>query len=171
MTKSTVSRALNGYPDIAEQTRLRVERMAEQMGYRPLSQAQAIRTGKPCLGLVLQVYDHDAHRPFLTEFLAGISYVASREGWTLTVASADSDAATLKVMRQLVEDRKADGFILPRALREDQGRTPADLSAPFVIFGRTHDDTDCAWYDIAGEDAMREAVLHLAISVISASDL
>ena len=164
MTKSTVSRALNGYPDIAEQTRLRVERMAEQMGYRPLSQAQAIRTGQShALGLVLQVYDHDAHRPFLTEFLAGISYVASREGWTLTVASADSDAATLKVMRQLVEDRKADGFILPRALREDpRVELLRDLSAPFVIFGRTHDDTDCAWYDIAGEDAMREAVLHLA---------
>ena len=164
VTKSTVSRALNGYPDIAEQTRLRVERMAEQMGYRPLSQAQAIRTGQShALGLVLQVYDHDAHRPFLTEFLAGISYVASREGWTLTVASADSDAATLKVMRQLVEDRKADGFILPRALREDpRVELLRDLSAPFVIFGRTHDDTDCAWYDIAGEDAMREAVLHLA---------
>ena len=56
MTKSTVSRALNGYPDIAEQTRLRVERMAEQIGYRPLSQAQAIRTGQShALGLVLQV--------------------------------------------------------------------------------------------------------------------
>ena len=79
MTKSTVSRALMD-ADIAGQTR-RVERMAEQMGYRPLSLTQAIRTGQShALGLVLQVYDHDAHRPFLTEFLAGISYVASREG-------------------------------------------------------------------------------------------
>ena len=164
MTKSTVSRALNGYPDIAENTRLRVQRMAEKMGYRPLSQAQAIRTGQShALGLILQLNDHDAHRPFLAEFLASISYVASREGWTLTVASADSDAATLKEMRQLVEDRKADGFILPRALREDpRVELLRELNVPFVIFGRTRDDTDCAWYDIAGEDAMRQAVVRLA---------
>ena len=164
MTKSTVSRALNGYPDISENTRLRVQRMTEQMGYRPLSQAQAIRTGQSrALGLILQLNDHDAHRPFLAEFLAGISYIASRAGWTLTVASADSDAATLKEMRQLVEDRKADGFILPRALREDpRVELLRDLNVPFVIFGRTRDDTDCAWYDIAGEDAMRQAVVRLA---------
>ena len=163
MTKSTVSRALNGYPDIAENTRLRVQRMAEQMGYRPLSQAQAIRTGQShALGLILQLNDHDAHRPFLAEFLAGISYVASREGWTLTVASADSDTATLKEMRQLVEDRKADGFILPRALREDpRVELLRELNVPFVIFGRTRDDTDCAWYDISGENAMRQAVVRL----------
>lgn len=164
MTKSTVSRALNDYPDIAEGTRLRVRRMADRMGYRPLSQAQAIRTGRVrALGLILQLNDHDAHRPFLAEFLAGISFAASTEGWTLTVASADSDAATLEAMRLLVEDRKADGFILPRALREDpRVELLRGLNTPFVMFGRTRDDTGCAWYDVSGEEAMRQAVLKLA---------
>lgn len=164
MTKSTVSRALNDYPDIAEGTRLRVRRMADRMGYRPLSQAQAIRTGRVrALGFILQLNDHDAHRPFLAEFLAGVTVAASEEGWTLTVASADSDAATLKTMRMLVEDRKADGFILPRTLRDDpRVELLRGLDAPFVMFGRTREDHDCAWYDIAGEEAMRQAVLQLA---------
>jgi LacI family transcriptional regulator len=88
---------------------------------------------------------------------------ASEEGWTLTVASADSDAATLKTMRMLVEDRKADGFILPRTLRDDpRVELLRGLDAPFVMFGRTREDHDCAWYDIAGEEAMRQAVLQLA---------
>ena len=53
LAKGTVSRALNGYPDISESTRLRVVRMAERMGYRPMAQAQAIRTGlSRSLGLV-----------------------------------------------------------------------------------------------------------------------
>ena len=163
MAKSTVSRALNDYPDISKNTRIRVQRMADRMGYRPLAQAQAIRTGRVrALGLILQLNDHDAHRPFLAEFLAGISYIASSEGWTLTVASADSDEATLKAMRLLVEDRKADGFILPRALREDpRVELLKELNAPFVIFGRTKDETDCAWFDVAGEEAMRQAVQKL----------
>ena len=46
LTKSTVSRALNGYPDISEATQLRVKRMAERMNYQPLSHAQAIKTGR-----------------------------------------------------------------------------------------------------------------------------
>ena len=46
LAKGTVSRALNGYPDIAEATQLRVRRAAERMGYRPMAQAQAIRTGR-----------------------------------------------------------------------------------------------------------------------------
>jgi LacI family transcriptional regulator len=46
LTKGTVSRALNDYADIAEPTRLRVRKAAKAIGYRPLGQAQAIRTGK-----------------------------------------------------------------------------------------------------------------------------
>lgn len=164
LTKSTVSRALNGYPDISDATRLRVTRMAERMGYRPLSQAQGMKTGRTrSLGLVVQMSEHDAHRPFLAEFLAGISWVASRKGWTLTVATSDSEEATHQTFRALVSDRKADGFILPRTMISDPRiDLLRDMEVPFVLFGRTGDDRDCAWFDILGEDAMRDAVLHLA---------
>ena len=160
LTKSTVSRALNGYPDISESTRTRVRAMAERMGYRPLSHAQAIKTGRArSLGLVIQMADHDAHRPFLAEFLAGISRGASAEGWTLTVATSTSEADTLEVMQSLTADRKADGFILPRTevndARIDMLR---DRNVPFVLFGRTADPAGCAWYDIRGEVAMAMAV-------------
>ncbi len=37
LTKSTVSRALNDYPDISEKTRLRVRKAATALSYRPLS--------------------------------------------------------------------------------------------------------------------------------------
>ncbi len=166
LTKSTVSRAMNGYPDIAESTRARVMRMAEKMGYRPLSHAQAIRTGRVrSIGFIIETAEHDAHRPFLAEFLAGISSAASLEGWTLTVAAASSPLNTLQIIEGLCADRKADGFILPRTLRtDDRIATLRRLQVPFVMFGRTGDPTDCAWYDIAGEDAMQSAVQKLAAS-------
>ncbi len=163
LTKSTVSRALNNYSDISESTRLRVRRMAETMGYRPLSYAQAIRTGRSkSLGLVIQLSDHDAHRPFLAAFLAGLSQGASEEGWTLTIATADSPEATTDTIRTLIRDRKADGFILPRTLRDDPRITVLrEAGVPFVLFGRSPDPTGCAWHDVLGEDAMRDAVRHL----------
>jgi LacI family transcriptional regulator len=164
LTKSTVSRALNGYSDISEATQLRVRRMAERMNYQPLSHAQAIKTGRTrSLGFVLQLADHDAQRPFLAEFLAGLSAGSTAQGYTLTVASADNDAHMIETFRTLLRDRKADGFILPRAMVNDP--RVALLRAenvPFVLFGRQNDPDGCCWYDIRGEDAMREAVLHLS---------
>jgi len=160
LTKGTVSRALNGYPDISERTRLKVQRTAERMGYQPLSHAQAIRTGRSrSMGLVIQTYDHDAQRPFLAEFLAGISVAAASEGWTLTVTASDTPEGTLDVMRQLIKERKADGFILPRTLRQDpRVDLMRALKTPFVLFGRVEDPTECAWYDIKGGAAMHEAL-------------
>lgn len=163
VTKSTVSRAMNGYPDISESTRLRVKRMAEEMNYQPLSHAQAIKTGRTrSLGLVLQLSDHDAQRPFLAEFLAGLSAGASTEGYTLTVASADSDAHLIEIFRALLRDGKADGFILPRAMVDDPRVTLLQSAeVPFVLYGRQANPAGCCWFDIRGEDAMRDAVLHL----------
>ncbi|WP_299284431.1 substrate-binding domain-containing protein [uncultured Tateyamaria sp.] len=164
LTKSTVSRALNGYPDIAESTRLRVAKMARRLNYQPLSYAQAVKTGRTrSLGLVLQLSDHDAQRPFLAEFLAGLSAGASREGYTMTVASADTHDTLIETFRTLTRDGKADGFILPRAMVNDpRARILSERGVPFVLYGRQQDPTGCAWFDVRGEDAMRDAVAHLA---------
>lgn len=163
ITKSTVSRALNDYSDISESTRVRVRRMAEKMGYRPLSYAQAIRTGlSKSLGLVIQLADHDAQRPFLAEFLSGLSQGASAEGWTLTIAAADGPEASAETFRSMIRDRKVDGFVLPRTLIDDLRITLLkNAQVPFVLFGRSPDSDGCAWHDIRGEDAMRDAVRHL----------
>ncbi len=164
LTKSTVSRALNGYPDISANTRLRVKRMAEKLNYQPLSHAQAIKTGRTrSLGLVLQLSDHDAQRPFLAEFLAGVSAGASTQDYTLTVASADNDNHLIETFRNLLRDGKADGFILPRAMVDDlRVKMFRDANVPFVLYGRQDNDTGCAWFDVRGEDAMHDAVMHLA---------
>lgn len=164
LTKGTVSRALNGYPDISESTRQRVRRKAEIMGYRPLAQAQAIRTGRSrAIGLVLQTDVPGAQRPFLSDFLAGITRSASREGWTLTVATSAGGEEMLATINRLIEERKADGFILPRTYRDDpRMKLLRSMDVPFVLYGRVADPEGCAWFDILGEEAMREAVLRLA---------
>lgn len=163
LTKGTVSRALNGYPDISERTRLKVHRMAQTMGYQPLSAAQGLRTGRSrALGLIIQSFDHDGQRPFLAEFLAGISGTAAREDWTLTVTSSDTEDDMLNVMQRLIRDRKADGFILPRSrVADPRIALLRQMGVPFVLFGRTEDPEGCAWFDVKGGEAMRKAVLRL----------
>lgn len=163
LAKGTISRALNGHPDIAETTRTRVARTADRMGYRPMAQAQAIRTGLArALGLVLNAGPGNAHKPFLTDFLDGISRAASEESWSLSVATAFDEADEVATMARLVEEHKVDGFILPRTKTVDARiDLLRGLDVPFVLYGRTGDAEGCAWFDISGEDAMRDAVLRL----------
>ena len=79
LTKGTVSKALNEYSDISEATRLRVQRKAAELDYRPLAYAQAIKTGKVrSIGLVFQT---DSERPFLADFLTGVSQTATKKNW------------------------------------------------------------------------------------------
>lgn len=164
ITKGTVSRALNGYPDISDSTRQRVRRQAEMMGYQPLAQAQAIRTGRArTIGLVLQTDVADSQRPFLSDFLAGVTTAASQERWTLTVATSRGGDAMLSTLSRLVDEKKADGFILPRSFyRDPRVELLRRLDVPFVLFGRVKNPEGCAWFDILGEEAMRSAVHRLA---------
>lgn len=164
LAKGTVSRALNDYPDISHGTKQRVRAAARALGYTPMAHAQAIRTGRVrAVGLILQMEQHDAQRPFLADFLRGISVAASAEGWTLTVATAASQDEGLQTYRRLIADRKADGFILPRTLWVDpRAELLRAADVPFVMYGRTRDDNGCAWFDIRGEEAVRQAVLRLA---------
>lgn len=162
LSKSTVSRALNGYADIAEETRQRVEAEAQRLGYVPLSSAQAIRTGlAKALGLVLRVDDIESHRAFLTDFLDGICRAAAEEGWTLTVTTALSVEDELAAIRRLVAERKADGLIVPRTrINDPRIELLRGAQIPFIIFGRVPGMQDCSWFDILGEAAFAEAVAH-----------
>ncbi|SFO52514.1 transcriptional regulator, LacI family [Cohaesibacter marisflavi] len=163
ISKSTVSRALNGYSDIAEHTRLKVQRTAQELGYKPMIHAQAIRTGLVrSLGMVLNADSHDGHRPFLADFIDGISRRASQDSWTLTVATASHALGVLTTIKRLSDEHTVDGFILPRTRIEDpRVHYLVKAHVPFIMFGRTGDDTECGWYDIDAAKAMQEAVLRL----------
>ena len=61
LSQTTVSRALNGYPEVNEATRERVLRAVKETGYRPNKAAQRLATGKAgSIGLVMEKEDRDA---------------------------------------------------------------------------------------------------------------
>lgn len=163
LSKGTISRALNDYPDISDSTKLRVRKQAKVMGYIPLSSAQAIKTGRVrALGLVLRVDSHDSHHAFLTDFLDGVSRSAGVRNWTLTVATATSDEDELQTFRRLIAERKVDGFIITRCLTNDTRIKMLDEgNIPHILYGRIKSATPYSYFDISGETAIESAVFKL----------
>ncbi|TIV27668.1 MAG: LacI family transcriptional regulator, partial [Mesorhizobium sp.] len=73
LSQTTVSRALNGYPEVSEETRRRVMDAAKRHGYRPNPSARRLATGKSgMIGYVLPTGAAVDIDPHFVEFLSGL---------------------------------------------------------------------------------------------------
>ncbi|RWH35640.1 MAG: LacI family transcriptional regulator, partial [Mesorhizobium sp.] len=81
LSQTTVSRALNGYPEVNEETRRRVIDAAKRHGYRPNPSARRLATGKTgMIGYVLPTGTTVDIDPHFVEFLSGLGdYARSHE--------------------------------------------------------------------------------------------
>ncbi len=163
LTVSTVSRALNGYSDINEQTRARVKRAADELGYRPNQTARRLSLGAP--ETICYLMPHDANvlaQPFVAQLLQGLSDVLTKRNWDLLIGNAESYKDELSLIDRLVKSGRVGGFVVSRPLVNDPRiRLMQDLKCPFVVHGRTGSCADYAWYDVDGEAAVVTAVDHL----------
>ncbi len=82
VSHQTVSRVLNGHPNVREQTRLRVRAAIEQLGYRPNRAARALATGRSQLiGVVAQ--NSTLFGP--SSLLAAFELAAAARGFVVSV--------------------------------------------------------------------------------------
>jgi len=132
---STVSKVLNGHTDVAAPTRLRIERLLDEYGYRRAPSAR--RTG-PRTGLIDLVVD-EPDSVWGLAVLSGVTEVAERTGLGLTVSAARAGAAAGRRPGTLLP-RGSEGAIL--ALSSLTGRQRLDLerrAIPFVLVDRNGD--------------------------------
>lgn len=160
LSQTTVSRALNGYPEVREATRRRVLEAAQHHGYRPNARAQGLATGRArAIGHVLPLPDqHEMVNPIFGDFLAGTGEVCAAHGYdiTLTLAQGKSDA---QVYGQLASRGSVDGVIVHAPRMEDPRiALLCELGLPFVVHGRA---SGCAlpysWVDVNNRAAFQRA--------------
>ncbi|MBT0569902.1 LacI family DNA-binding transcriptional regulator [Curvibacter sp. CHRR-16] len=160
---STVSRALNGYPDVNQQTRERVQEMANSMGYAPDARAQRLVRGRAdAVGMVYSATLGYMGNP---QFLATADGIAQRlqmygQDFLLAVARTETE---LNVYRRLLHGGRVDGVIVANTRQHDE-RIDWLLASgyPFVAYGRTTESHGYAWLDLDNVQAGRLAAEHLA---------
>ena len=129
VSKMTVSRVLNGHPQVSPHTRARVLSAIDVLGYRPSSAARALATGRSrVLGAVS--FNTDLHGP--AAILSGIEQAAREAGYFLSAVTLQPASPwTAKAVIRHLEAQAVDGIILssPHAWAADAarylaGRTP-----------------------------------------------
>ncbi|HEU0291828.1 MAG TPA: LacI family DNA-binding transcriptional regulator [Anaerolineales bacterium] len=131
---TTVSRALDGYDDVAEPTRQLVIKTARKLGYAPNRAARQLRRQKAeTVGFILPAGAQHFAEPFFTEFIAGLGNGLSSRNFDLLVSAVASENEEQEMYRRWTNSGKVDGFILNRLrLRDWRVRFLARQGTPFA---------------------------------------
>src|SRR5918996_4864034 len=160
---TTVSRALDGYDDVAEKTRHLVIKTAKQMDYVPNRAARQLRLQKAeTMGFIIPSTSKRFDEAFFTEFIAGLGEELSNQNFDLLVSNATTDEGERNLYHRWVNSHKVDGFILNRVHKHDwRVDYLSQEKIPFVALGKSHDGLNYPCIRIEGEDAYLNLVRHI----------
>ncbi|MEJ6404677.1 substrate-binding domain-containing protein [Yoonia sp. 2307UL14-13] len=174
LSAATVSRALNGFPEVNKQTVERVREVADRIGYRPNRIAQRLVTGRSnMVGMIIKIRaDMSADQTFF-EMLTGLTAALGARDVDLVLA-VDQDDDPLQPYRKLIERDILDGFLLNAPVPDDPRIAfLREKNIPFVMHGQSAPDVDYACYGIdnaaVSEDAVRllSSLGHKRIALIN----
>ncbi|MBB3389099.1 LacI family transcriptional regulator [Rhizobium sp. BK275] len=159
LSQTTVSRALNGYPEVNEATRERVLRAVKETGYRPNKAAQRLATGKAgSIGLVMPTapgHQSDVH---FGEFLTGLGEEAVRHDFHFVIMPADPDDEVAALRRLAISGNVDALFVAYMRGHDPRLAMLKSLSMPFVVHGRSFGtEPDYPYLDIDNEAAFYDA--------------
>lgn len=162
LSQTTVSRALNGYPEVSRETRERVMEAARRFDYRPNASARRLATGRAgSVGAILQTDRALMFDPHYVEFLAGLGERLADDEIDI-VLSPTKGRDEMGSYRRIATGKRVDALILSSPLIADERvDLLTGLGIPFIMHGRTSEATPHPWLDIDNEGAFRHATKHL----------
>ncbi len=109
VSTATVSRVLNGNTRVDPETAARVQRVIDELGYRPSHAARTLRTQQSRVWALLIP---DVRNPHFTEVVRGIEDVAYEAGYSLLLCNTDEDAEKERGYLELALAERVTGVIL-----------------------------------------------------------
>lgn len=164
LSQTTVSRALNGYPEVSEQTRARVTAAALQYNYRPNVRARTLATGRAmAIGHIIPFSkQNEMVNVVFADFIAGAGEIYAQHGYSMSLALV-RDEDELSAYRGVAEKGAVDGIIVHSPARDDPRiAVLAELDIPFLVHGRVSEVAiPYAWLDVNNTRAIETGTRHL----------
>lgn len=162
---STVSRALNGYEDVAPATRDRIFQRAREIGYRPNPGARRLKSGKTSLVGVILPSAGDGVRfvdSVASSLLGGVEAELEIGGYSLiaTMQTRNDPVRESALYENFIKGGWVDALLIVRTRVNDPRVVFARKAhIPFVTYGRTETTGPYAWVDTDNEQAFYLATL------------
>ncbi|WP_082233282.1 LacI family DNA-binding transcriptional regulator [Halobacillus massiliensis] len=162
---STVSRVISDSPRISEDTKRRVRKVMEEMGYHlNINGRVLVRQSTQTIGIVMKdSATHSFENPFFSEILKGISGSCHAKDYSINLTTGESQEAIFQDVVKMVQGKRVDGIIVLYS-REDDPVVPylMERDFPFVVVGKPLFGANKHMYvDNDNVEASREAANHL----------
>jgi LacI family transcriptional regulator len=166
VSRQTVTRALNGLPDVSAATRDRVVASARELNYRPNRAAQGmVRGGGVTIGLVVE----DLRNPYFPELASALSRIFGERGWSLILCDIGADEIPARDRLATLVQR-VDALVLTGcrsdtvALLPPEALRGAGLGIPLIMLDGKPDSHLDAMVTIDNDAGIRSALRHLVDS-------
>ncbi len=158
---TTVSRALGDAPEIAHETRQRVQKVAGDIGYLPDRAAQRLRTGRTnVIALVLD--PHEEILNFGTSIIKGLTEALRGTSYQLVISPHFRNEPAVVPLHTILRNRMADGVIFSRTEPFDaRVKLLIERDFPFICHGRTELSTPHPFVDFDNESFAYQAASKL----------
>lgn len=152
ISTGTVSRALNGKPDVNENTRRLVLETAKRLGYAPNQAARTLAQGTTrSVGFMMDL-DRDtaaSSEYFFMGVFDGVQSVLTQHGVDLLVLPRATNDDAVSFLGRYVTRGVFDGMILAATQRIDPRIELLESAAmPFATLGRSTSGTGYPWIDL-----------------------
>ncbi len=119
---STVSRALNGYTDVSEKTKNKIQKTVQQLGYVPNQSAKNLssKNTKNIALIVFDLYKVDKLNEFTTNILRGVYEYANERGSTLATYGISEEMQKNKKLADMCSEYSLSGVILMGLKMQDK---------------------------------------------------
>lgn len=137
LSKSTVSRAINGYADVNPDTRKKVLEAAKEMGYKANPTAKRLASGKSRnVGIILPSNSRMFVSPAFSKVLAGASAFLSKYEYQLIVTTISDRQDEKQFYSDLISSGLVDGLFIVRTRQNDQRLVMLEeQNFPYVCHG------------------------------------
>jgi DNA-binding LacI/PurR family transcriptional regulator len=162
ISTGTVSRALNGRPDVSQSTRELVLHTAKKLGYAPNQAARTLAIGATrSIGFMMDL-DREAAASseyFFMGVFDGVQSILTQRGLDLLVLPRPTNAIALTYLERYVSRGVFDGMILAATQRVDPRIDLLEAARiPFVTLGRSTSGSGYPWIDLDFEGVANAAV-------------
>jgi LacI family transcriptional regulator len=162
VSRSTVSRVINGEANVNEETRNRVKAVIQKINFQPNLAARGLAAGHTnVLGLVIPMgVSAIFSDPFFPLLIQGVSSSCNALDYSVMLWLAEPEFER-RTIRQILYNGLVDGVIVSSMMADDPiVGSLAESKLPFVLIGRHPTNDKVSYVDVENRTGARDAILY-----------
>lgn len=161
LTKVSVSKALRDHPDISEETRKKVKKMAKKMGYRPNLVARSLTSKKTnTIGVIVPKIAHT----FFSSVIQGVYQAALETEFEVVLGISMEDDELEKKHVESMLNMRVEGMLVSISEKTRDMKNfemVRDMDVDLVFYDRGFVSEDYTYVKVEDREGARKGVLHM----------